>query len=153
MRFEPVSAGQTLVTVEHRGWERFADPAAARAEYDRGWPEVLAPYVDRVPAAGAGDGPVWLALLHTPGPAVGPGGVFAHPDFSGHPAFLRRLQERGVLVAAGPFPPTGEGMTVLRLDDPAQAAQYVRLAQEDDLAVARGVLQVRIRPWSVMFTG
>lgn len=40
--FAPEASGTgTLVTIEHSGWERFADPAAARAEYDHGWPEVL----------------------------------------------------------------------------------------------------------------
>jgi hypothetical protein len=33
---------QTLVTLVHEGWEVFADPAEARAEYDEGWPLVLA---------------------------------------------------------------------------------------------------------------
>ena len=32
---------QTLVRLEHTGWEAFDDPAAARAEYDHGWPLVL----------------------------------------------------------------------------------------------------------------
>ncbi len=40
------AASQTRVTVEHRGWETFADPAAARAEYDHGWPMVLGCYRD-----------------------------------------------------------------------------------------------------------
>jgi uncharacterized protein YndB with AHSA1/START domain len=34
-------ADGTLVTLRHTGWEVYADPAAARAEYDRGWPSVL----------------------------------------------------------------------------------------------------------------
>ena len=47
--------GQTLVTLEHAGWEVFADPAAARAEYDQGWPVVLDRYrVRRRLAADAG---------------------------------------------------------------------------------------------------
>ena len=113
--FAEVSGDLTLVTLEHRGWERFPDPAAARAEYDRGWPRVVAAYLAHVPAVattevpaaasaepGAGGGPVWLALMHTRGPAVRPGGsIFTHPDFAEHLAFLRRLRERGVLVAAG----------------------------------------------------
>jgi hypothetical protein len=33
---------QTLVSLVHERWEVFADPAAARAEYDEGWPVVLA---------------------------------------------------------------------------------------------------------------
>ena len=39
---------QTLVTLTHTGWERYADPAKARAEYDQGWPVVLGTYRDHV---------------------------------------------------------------------------------------------------------
>ena len=39
---------QTLVTLTHTGWERFADPVAARAEYEQGWPVVLGTYRDHV---------------------------------------------------------------------------------------------------------
>jgi hypothetical protein len=53
----------------------------------------------------------------------------------------------------GPFSASGQGMTVLRLPDPAQAAEYVRRAEEDDLSVVRGLLEVQVRPWHVMFTG
>jgi len=35
---------RTLVVLEHAGWDVFADPAAARAEYEHGWPEVLRLY-------------------------------------------------------------------------------------------------------------
>ena len=51
---------QTLVRLTHAGWERFADPAAARAEYDLGWPVVLGRYRDHTAHGGplrtAGDG-------------------------------------------------------------------------------------------------
>jgi uncharacterized protein YndB with AHSA1/START domain len=47
--FRPV-ADQTLVSLVHSGWEVFADPAAARAEYDTGWAMVL----DRYVTAGVG---------------------------------------------------------------------------------------------------
>ena len=43
-------------------------------------------------------------------------------------------------------------MAVLRLTDPGATADYVRLAHEDDLSVVRGLLQVRVRPWSVLLT-
>ena len=39
---------QTLVTLTHTGWERFSDPAGARAEYELGWPVVLGTYRDHV---------------------------------------------------------------------------------------------------------
>jgi Activator of Hsp90 ATPase homolog 1-like protein len=45
------SGEQTLVTLVHRGWEVFADPTAARAEYEQGWPTVLGRYRDQVTAA------------------------------------------------------------------------------------------------------
>jgi len=55
---------QTLVVLEHAGWDVFADPAAARAEYEHGWPEVLRLYQaytapgrsEASEAGGTGDG-------------------------------------------------------------------------------------------------
>jgi uncharacterized protein YndB with AHSA1/START domain/uncharacterized protein YciI len=150
VRFEPVTESLTLVTVTHDGWERSADPAAARDEYRNGWPAVVAEYAAAVPpVAPAGDGPVWLVLSYTPGPDVGD--PFAHPGFAGHPAFLATLQKRGVLVAAGPFGGSGEGMTVLRVPDPGHVAALVAEATERDAAVVKGVLEVRVRPWNVIF--
>jgi uncharacterized protein YndB with AHSA1/START domain/uncharacterized protein YciI len=157
VRFVEISDDQTLVTLEHRGWERFTDPAAARAEYDHGWPQVLADYAahaSQEATSPAADGPIWLALMHTAGPALPAGEpVFGQPDFAEHIAFLRRLDERGVLVAAGSLDGHAEGMTVIQVPDPADAATYVRLAQEDDQSVVRGLLQVRVRPWLVALTG
>jgi uncharacterized protein YndB with AHSA1/START domain len=40
VRFAGTDA-QTKVTLVHEGWEVYADPSAARAEYDQGWPGVL----------------------------------------------------------------------------------------------------------------
>ncbi|MEP7024311.1 MAG: SRPBCC domain-containing protein [Actinomycetota bacterium] len=47
---------QTLVVIEHSGWDVFADPTAARAEYDHGWPEVMRLYQEfaGAPAGQAG---------------------------------------------------------------------------------------------------
>jgi uncharacterized protein YndB with AHSA1/START domain/uncharacterized protein YciI len=150
--FAPVTDTLTLVTVEHRGWERFADPAAARDEYRNGWPGVLAGYAQAVsPAPPSGSDPVVLVLSHTPAPGIG--NPFEHPGFAGHAAFLKELAGRGVLVAAGPFPGSGEGMTVIRLGSPGDVADLVRAAAEDDAAVAGGVLEVRVRPWVVMMSG
>jgi uncharacterized protein YndB with AHSA1/START domain/uncharacterized protein YciI len=155
VRFDAVTDDLTLVTLEHRGWERFSDPAAARADYDQGWPYVLRTYAAAAPGnPSSEDGPVWLALMHTAGPALGPGEpVFGRPDFAEHIAFLRRLDDRGVLVAAGSLDGRANGMTVIRVPDPAEAATYVRLAQEDDQAVVRGLLLVRVRPWQVALEG
>jgi uncharacterized protein YndB with AHSA1/START domain len=124
VRFEAVADDLTLVTLEHDGWERLPDPGAARTEYGNGWPRVLDDYAARTPAAVARhDGPVWLVLSHTGGPALPPGEpVFGQPDFAEHIAFLRRMRERGVLVAAGSLDRHSTGMTVLRVPDPADVA-------------------------------
>jgi hypothetical protein len=58
-----------------------------------------------------------------------------------------------VLVAAGPLDGSGDGMTVVRLPHPGAAGELTRLAQDDDQSVARGLLQVRVRPWRVALTG
>ena len=61
-------AAQTPVRVEHAGWDALDDPAAARAEYDHGWPHVLDRYAEHMSAGGEDD--TWVALLHRPGPAA-----------------------------------------------------------------------------------
>jgi uncharacterized protein YciI len=154
----------TVVTLTHTGWERLAEPEAARAEYDRGWPHVIAGF-GRLVDGGSGrdsgddsadgaDGHEWFALHHRPGTALADGGsVFAHPLFGEHVAFLHRLQERGWLVAAGPVDAeNGEGMAVVRV--PAGSGPALEeLALQDDASVAGGALTVAVRPWDVRFTG
>jgi uncharacterized protein YndB with AHSA1/START domain/uncharacterized protein YciI len=152
--FVPVADALTLVTVEHRNWEHVGDPAAARKEYGNGWPAVLASYASSAasgPAAASAPDPVWLVLSYTTAPGVTD--PFARPEFRGHPAFLERLREQGVLVAAGPFPASGAGMTVVRLPDPGAVAGLIESAYADDGSVTGGVLEVQVRPWVVMVTG
>ncbi len=144
---------RTLVTLEHAGWEVFADPAAARAEYDHGWPMVLDRFRDCADSRDDEDEDedTWVALLHRPGPsAPATGTLFEDPRFAGHVAFLKRMREAGYLVAAGPMPDAeGEGMTILRLPGTGQLGMATRLATEDDASVAGGLLTVTVRPWLV----
>jgi uncharacterized protein YciI/uncharacterized protein YndB with AHSA1/START domain len=177
-----VAGDQTLVVLEHSGWDMFADQAeAARAEYDQGWPAVLRLYQEfatpEEPSAspsekarsivlseadgGAGDGDgdgdgevTWVALVHRPGPAADPDvPVFAQPQFRLHAEFLQRMAGQGYLVAAGPLDDeAGTGMTVLRLPGADQLAEATRLATEDDASVAGGFFTVTVRPWQVMMT-
>jgi uncharacterized protein YndB with AHSA1/START domain/uncharacterized protein YciI len=144
---------QTLVTVRHTGWHVFADAAAARAEYDHGWPMVLGRYRDHADRqAGPGAGETWVALLHQPGPgAPQRGTVFEDPRFAEHVAFLTRMREAGYLIAAGPLSDSpGSGMTVLRLPGADQIEQATRLATQDAISVAAGLFAVTVRPWQVM---
>ncbi|HEX8093374.1 SRPBCC domain-containing protein [Jatrophihabitans sp.] len=148
--------GSTKLSLEHRGWHRLADPQGTHNEYEQGWPVVLGHYerlLGPVPQAGPEPAATdWYVLLHQPGPALTDGqSVFEHPDFAEHVAFLKRLAQYGLLVAAGPLPAQpGTGMTVVRAD-PNLDVQ--RLATEDDLSVVRGLLGVQVAPWLVQFTG
>jgi uncharacterized protein YndB with AHSA1/START domain/uncharacterized protein YciI len=147
------SADQTLVRLEHRGWEAFADPAAARDEYEHGWPAVLdglAAHMRRI--AEPEPDTTWVALLHRPGPGAPSGrAMFEHPGFAEHLAFLERMRAAGYLVAAGPLADEpGAGMTILRLPGLDRLGDAERLATEDDISVASGFLTVTVRPWNVM---
>jgi uncharacterized protein YndB with AHSA1/START domain/uncharacterized protein YciI len=148
----------TLVRLTHTGWERLAEPAAAREEYNGGWPHVLEGFGQLVEAtsdAGEGpDGQEWFALHHRPGAALADGeSIFAHPLFPEHLAFLGRLRERGWLVAAGPVDAAkGEGMAVVKL--PAGSGpELEELARSDDASVVGEALAVTVQPWDVRFTG
>jgi uncharacterized protein YciI len=138
-------ADRTRVTVVHTGWEAYADPAAARSEYDQGWPLVL-----DLLAGAAQD--TWVALMHRRGPtAPAAGSLFEDPRFAEHAAFLGRMREAGYLVMAGPMSDrAGEGMTILRLPGPDQLATATKLATEDDASVAGGFLAVTVRHWRPM---
>jgi uncharacterized protein YciI/uncharacterized protein YndB with AHSA1/START domain len=153
---------QTLVVLEHAGWDVFADPAAARAEYSRGWPEVLRLYQAAVapvrdePGDGEDDGEAtWVALEHRAGPAASPGvSLFAQPQFRDHIDFLQRMAGQGYLIAAGPLPSEpGAGMAILRLPGAGRLAEATRLATEEDASVVAGFFTVTVRPWQVMLTG
>jgi len=148
--FTPVGATQTLVTLVHSGWEAYADAAsAAREEYRNGWPAVLAGYGAETAAGAAGDDAVWLVLSHAAGPAAGADGVFAHPLFAEHRAFLASLAADGVLVGAGPLPDEpGAGQTVVRV--PADAASDYVSRAERDASVSGELLRLRVRPWNVL---
>jgi uncharacterized protein YciI len=146
--FAPVGDDATLVTVRHQGWQSLA----ARNEYRNGWPAVLGALSAAVPDAEPIDGePVVVVLNHTSAPGVGD--PFAHPGFAGHARFLAGLDKQGVLVGAGPFAASGEGMTIVRVAGPAAAADLVRAAHFEDESVTGGVLEVQARPWVVMMHG
>lgn len=143
--------GSTKLSLEHRGWHRLAEPQHTRDEYEQGWPKVLDRYQRLLEPAPQAEDTAWYVLLHQPGPALADGQpVVEHPDFAEHLAFLRRLLEAGLLVAAGPLPAQpGSGMTVVRA---AASLDVRRLATENDLSVVRGLLSVQVTPWQVQVT-
>lgn len=93
----------------------------------------------------------WVALMHTKRPDV-TGSPFDDERFPLHVAFLRRMLEEGLLVAAGPLGDVlGEGMAVLRLPGADRVEEARRLAESDE-SVVRGLFEVRVRPWNVVMT-
>jgi uncharacterized protein YciI len=148
------AGAQTLVRVTHSGWEIFDDPAAMRAEYDKGWPTVLGADVEHTVSRGEDDAAqTWVALMHRPGPSAPAGSLFDDPRFAGHAAFLNRMREAGYLIAAGPLADEdGAGMTILRLPGAGQLGHAIILATSDDQAVVGGLLSVTVRPWQVMMS-
>lgn len=109
------------------------------------------------PSSTDGDQPDdrWYVLVHTPGPSLPEGtSIFAHPAFADHLAFLRSLDERGWLVAAGPTKPeSGEGMTIIRVPDAAGVVDVDLLATTEDRCVAEGYLSVAVGIWHVAMRG
>jgi uncharacterized protein YndB with AHSA1/START domain/uncharacterized protein YciI len=147
VRFSPAGPGRTLTCLEHSGWETLDDPAAARAEYELGWPPVL----DRFEASVRIDHATWVALLHSP--AIPGQNVLADSRFGRHVEFLGRMRESGWLVAAGPLgDEPGAGLTVLRLPGAARWEEAEGAAGQDG-SVTGGLLTVRIRPWQVREPG
>jgi uncharacterized protein YndB with AHSA1/START domain len=54
VRFDAASGCETLVELEHRGWERLVETAEEIPEhYESGWEEVLRRYVEAATGAGA----------------------------------------------------------------------------------------------------
>jgi uncharacterized protein YciI/uncharacterized protein YndB with AHSA1/START domain len=141
------AGAQTLVALQHDGWDVFDDPAGAREEYDHGWPTVL----DRFRTAFT-DAATWVALVHRPANVLG-SAVFDDQRFPEHVAFLRQMRQRGYLVAAGPLgDEAGAGMTILKLPGADRLADATALATTDP-SVVQGLFTVDVRPWNVMFTG
>ena len=96
-------------------------------------------------------GDTWVVLFHRPADAAAGGAVQSDARFGDHLAFLRRLDEAGYLVAAGPLADRpGEGMTVLRLPGEDRLAEATRLASEDDASVTSGFFTVEVRAWWVV---
>ena len=152
--FTGCAPGETKVVLEHSGWEAYDDPAAARREYNQGWPTVLGSYRDSAVEVTAGDTDTWVALMHQPGPQAPTGkSIFEDPRFAEHAKFLSRMREAGYLVAAGPMlDELGSGMTILRLPGDGRLEEAARLAREDDQSVKGGFFEVSVRPWQVMMT-
>jgi uncharacterized protein YciI len=137
----------TLVTVRHEGWET----TQRRDEYRNGWPAVLQGLAAEFTRRPEDHEPLLIVLSHVSAPGVAD--PFADPRFAGHARFLAGLDKQGILVGAGPFAGTGEGMTIVRVPGPAAAADLVRAAQFEDESVAGGLLEVVARSWTVVMHG
>ena len=65
-----------------------------------------------------------------------------------HRAYLRTLQERGLLLASGPFDPRSGGALLLRIPDGADAGVTLDRVRDDDPFTRRGIAQYELLPWA-----
>ena len=82
-------------------------------------------------------------------PAVAPDKL--QPFLSAHLEYMIGLEKRGLVFASGPLadgegPPTGQGLTVLRVKDAGEA----RALAEADPFFINGVRSFEIKEWTVM---
>ncbi|MGH7499474.1 MAG: YciI family protein [Gemmatimonadales bacterium] len=63
-----------------------------------------------------------------------------------HRAYLRQLEEQGVLLASGPFDPRFGGALLLRVPDDAVGATLDRIRDGDPFTEA-GIAQYELLPW------
>ena len=68
------------------------------------------------------------------------------PVVDEHRAYLRTLQEQGILLASGPFDPRSGGALLLRVPDDAAHATLDRI-RDDDPFTQRGMAQYELLPW------
>ncbi len=100
------------------------------------------------PASGQDEPEIWFTLEHRPGPAWRRDLPEFEQDFSEHFEFIGLLRARGLLVAGGPRPDQpGHGMIIVRGVD-ATEAEFI--ANEADMSVVNGLLEVTVRPWRVV---
>jgi uncharacterized protein YciI len=67
-----------------------------------------------------------------------------------HRAYLKGLQERGLLLASGPLDPRSGGAILLRVPDDTADAALDRIRDEDPFTRA-GVAQYELMPWNPVF--
>ena len=68
------------------------------------------------------------------------------PHTDAHRAYLRRLQEQGVLLASGPLEPRTGGALLLRVPEEEVHATLDRV-RDGDPYVQAGVAQYEVLPW------
>ena len=64
-----------------------------------------------------------------------------------HRAYLRGLQERGVMLVSGPLEPRTGGVLLLRVPDEGSRAALDRIRDEDPYTKA-GMAQYELLPWA-----
>ena len=64
-----------------------------------------------------------------------------------HRAYLRGLEERGILLASGPLDPRRGGALLLRIPDDAGHSALDRIRDEDPYTRA-GLAQYELLPWA-----
>jgi uncharacterized protein YciI len=67
-----------------------------------------------------------------------------------HRAYLKGLQDQGLLLASGPLDPRSGGALLLRVPDDSADAALDRIRDEDPFTRA-GLAQYELMPWNPVF--
>ena len=91
-----------------------------------------------------------FVIEHSAGPAWVDGTPYPEqPGIERHIAFMRSLDERGVLILGGPFTDLHAGapvgMALVRLGSQEEAEALA----SGDASVSAGLIRYRVRPWRV----
>lgn len=74
------------------------------------------------------------------------------PVVDAHRAYLRGLQEQGLLLASGPFDPRSGGALLLRVPDDDVHGTLDRV-RDDDPFTRTGMAQYELLPWAPVIGG
>lgn len=82
-------------------------------------------------------------ILYSPGPAWKKDHGIGGEDLMAHGDYMHSLHQQNILIEGGPFMDDSGGMTLITVDDKAQAESIVA----KDPAVINGVFTAVLRPW------
>ena len=85
----------------------------------------------------------YFLILHTPGPEWIQGEGFQNQRLMDHGSYIHSQYQKGVVIEGGPFLDNSGGLAIIKVDDVAQAEEFIR----QDPAVQTGVFEAELRPW------
>jgi uncharacterized protein len=87
--------------------------------------------------------PKTFVVLYTPGTAWLPDKPVWEQPLRAHGEYMKQLYDTGKMTQGGPYTDNGGGLTILSVEDEAEAQQII----EKDPAVVHGIMNAELHPW------